>query len=491
MSKLYLQESDNDDEDDQNQQIIKVTMNSNNHGGEAATAAVAAAVVLSKTSSSDLSLIRQQPPRQVKVRRKEIPVRPNYSINLWSIMKNCIGKDLSKIPIPVNFSEPLSMLQRITEELEYSELLDKAAECQDQWEQMAYVAAFTVTAYSTTATRTNKPFNPLLNETFECDRLDDYGWRSMAEQVSHHPPGVAVHVESLKEWTFYQEFTMSSKFRGQYLQIVPLGTSHLQFKRGRLAHYTWRKVATFVRNVIVGKLWIDNVGEMDIVNHTTKDICHLKYFPYSYFSREPHKKVTGLITDSNNVARYVLNGTWAEKMEGAAVLNPQVVTESTQLNTGKSKVLWERRYPPSHYEAMYNFTELAMQLNEPELHVAPTDSRLRPDQRLMEEAKWDLANVEKLRLEEKQRVARRHRPQQQQQQQQQQQEPNPNDDDEQQQSPPSPSPPPESDAASFKSDAKWFDKILDPYTKQPIHVFNQQYWQCKENQDWKRCPDIF
>jgi hypothetical protein len=30
-----------------------------------------------------------------------------------------VGKDLSRIPIPVNFSEPLSMLQRLTEDFEY------------------------------------------------------------------------------------------------------------------------------------------------------------------------------------------------------------------------------------------------------------------------------------------------------------------------------------------------------------------------------------
>lgn len=41
--------------------------------------------------------------------------------------------------------------------------------------------------------------------------------------------------------------------------------------------------------------------------------------------------------------------------------------------------------------------------------LAPTDSRKRPDQRLMEEGKWDEANDEKLRLEEKQRTARRQR----------------------------------------------------------------------------------
>lgn len=37
-----------------------------------------------------------------KRRRSRIPDKPNYSLNLWSIMKNCIGKELSKIPMPVS-----------------------------------------------------------------------------------------------------------------------------------------------------------------------------------------------------------------------------------------------------------------------------------------------------------------------------------------------------------------------------------------------------
>ncbi|MPC86951.1 Oxysterol-binding protein 1 [Portunus trituberculatus] len=41
--------------------------------------------------------------------------------------------------------------------------------------------------------------------------------------------------------------------------------------------------------------------------------------------------------------------------------------------------------------------------------ICPTDSRNRPDQRLMEEGSWDEANAEKLRLEEKQRATRRRR----------------------------------------------------------------------------------
>lgn len=48
----------------------------------------------------------------VATRRTRIPNKPNYPLSLWSLLKNCIGKDLSKIALPVNFSEPLSMLQR-------------------------------------------------------------------------------------------------------------------------------------------------------------------------------------------------------------------------------------------------------------------------------------------------------------------------------------------------------------------------------------------
>ena len=60
-------------------------------------------------------------------------------------------------------------------------------------------------------------------------------------------------------------------------------------------------------------------------------------------------------------------------------------------------------------EKCYNFTQLAIELNEVEPGVAPTDSRYRPDQRLMEKGLWDDANSVKVLLEEKQREARRQR----------------------------------------------------------------------------------
>lgn len=64
------------------------------------------------------------------------PSPDTSNINLWNILRNNIGKDLSKVSMPVELNEPLNTLQHLCEELEYSELLDKAAETDDPYERM-------------------------------------------------------------------------------------------------------------------------------------------------------------------------------------------------------------------------------------------------------------------------------------------------------------------------------------------------------------------
>jgi hypothetical protein len=63
-------------------------------------------------------------------RRKKLPdpVEKEKGVSLWSMIKDNIGKDLTKICLPVYFNEPLSSLQKCFEDLEYSYLLDRAHE---------------------------------------------------------------------------------------------------------------------------------------------------------------------------------------------------------------------------------------------------------------------------------------------------------------------------------------------------------------------------
>lgn len=123
-------------------------------------------------------LHRQRPLQDTHACKNNKP--HNKAAVVWLLKRgSCNSSRLSQ----VNFNEPLSMLQRLTEDLEYSELLDRAARCDSTLEQMCLVAAFSVSSYSTTVHRTAKPFNPLLGETYELDRLDEFGYRSICEQV--------------------------------------------------------------------------------------------------------------------------------------------------------------------------------------------------------------------------------------------------------------------------------------------------------------------
>lgn len=110
---------------------------------------------------------------------------------------------------------------------------------------------------------------------------------------------------------------------------------------------------------------------------------------------------------------------------------------------------------------------LAAQLNEPEEGVAPTDSRLRPDQRLMEEGLWDEANAEKLRLEEKQRAARREL------------------EAEAERAAARGLPPPAPRAPA------WFARQAEPGRPHLRHLYTHRYWDAKRRADWAACPDIF
>jgi len=49
---------------------------------------------------------------------------PKLRINFWTIFKDNIGKDLTKISVPVYFNDPTNILQKCALGLEYSKILD-------------------------------------------------------------------------------------------------------------------------------------------------------------------------------------------------------------------------------------------------------------------------------------------------------------------------------------------------------------------------------
>ncbi|KAF9070162.1 Oxysterol-binding protein-domain-containing protein [Rhodocollybia butyracea] len=172
-------------------------------------------------------------------------------------------RPVTSLCFPVYFNEPTSMLQRMAEDMEFSECLDIAASEPDPLRRIAYVAAFAMSNYSSTIGRIAKPFNPMLGETFEYVHIGDsyagedtgvgsrveagavkkQGYRYVSEQVSHHPPISACWAESFGflqredgqggqtgrgvkgSWRYYGEVDAQNKFMGRVLRFVQRGRS--------------------------------------------------------------------------------------------------------------------------------------------------------------------------------------------------------------------------------------------------------------------------
>uniref|UniRef100_H3BWN9 Oxysterol-binding protein n=1 Tax=Tetraodon nigroviridis TaxID=99883 RepID=H3BWN9_TETNG len=305
------------------------------------------------------------------------PGTDNSHIGIMTILYNNIGKDLSRVSMPVALNEPLCLLQRLSEELEYTDLLDIANHIEDPYERMVYVAVFSISGYAWASWRYRyKPFNPVLGETYESHR-EDRGFHYVSEQVSHHPPISACHAES-ENFTFWQDQRWKNKFWGKSVEIISSGLVNVTLPRYG-DHYEWNKAVTCIHNVLSQQRWLEHYGEV-VIRNTKSDICTCKitFVKSRYWSSDNSKnEVQGVVLNRAGEVVHRFGGLWHEGIFCDTLPTP--------------KCIWKPNAQPEDHFDYYGFSRYARELNEltPELEAVlpPTDTRFRPDQRLLEHGK--------------------------------------------------------------------------------------------------------
>lgn len=162
---------------------------------------------------------------------------PNQKISAIQLLKDVIGKDLTKISFPVYLNEPLSIVQKAAEPNEQAYLLEKAAKEPNSLKRIALIAAFNGTRLQHIKDRQKKPFNSLLGETYE---LVTKEFRFISEQVGHHPPTTAFYMES----PYFEQYSCqanTAKFNGRYIIIAPKICNYINLKLpdGTVENYYW------------------------------------------------------------------------------------------------------------------------------------------------------------------------------------------------------------------------------------------------------------
>ena len=137
-------------------------------------------------------------------------------------------------------------------------------------------------------------------------------------------------------------------------------------------------------------------GETVITCKQSGLTARIQFLKATYWSNQKHE-LLGTITDNTGAVLQNLFGKWSEA-----------------LYVGKApsgSCIW--RVCSEETEPYYGFSKFAVELNEvtsvERSHIPPTDARLRPDQKALEEGRIKEAENIKLRVEQAQRDRRRQR----------------------------------------------------------------------------------
>uniref|UniRef100_A0A8R1DNF1 Oxysterol-binding protein n=1 Tax=Caenorhabditis japonica TaxID=281687 RepID=A0A8R1DNF1_CAEJA len=338
-------------------------------------------------------------------------------VSIWDIIKPNLGKDFSRFTVPVFMNEPLSFLQRLSENVQYNYLLEMAAKCEDDLERAEYVAAFALATVSANHKRLSKPFNPLLLETFELERN---GVRFLAEQVSHHPPISAVYAESDE---FTVEGTVEPTLGFWMTKLIANPHAHLKLTFKKTGEtYSWSAPKCAIYNVIMGKMYMNFTSHMKIESSGQYNTV-FSFENKGYFTQKGGDvHVEGHIFDGKNKIK-ALYGNWTlflascdpndfktHRKEYVQQFNDSVVEKDQGPVLAGSKILWVANQIPKLFDEQFHFTNFTLSLNE--MHsgmaekIAPTDSRRRRDMKALEEGKNEEAEEFKHKYEEQQRVRR-------------------------------------------------------------------------------------
>ena len=376
------------------------------------------------------------------VKRTKLPFpKKKFSFNPWSILKDAIGKDLNKFGVPVFFNEPISMLQKLCENFQYAYVLNDLSKDPSPYARLCLAASFCIGGFTMNVHRAAKYFNPLLGETFEYIDKEN-GYKYFSEQVSHHPAISACYVEG-DNWIFYANSNAKTKFvLSGRLEVENVGRSYISVPSLNEQIY-FTKPMIVAKNLIFGTITLDIYGKFYVGNNSG-DICEVNL---EAMNGNVQGNLKGEAKDIYGNVKMIIEGNWLDKIE---IYEPD--------NKTNRRVIW--RFIQGEKEEEYYFPPITFDLNnlteEMKTALPRTDSRFRPDQRLLEMQELDKAADEKHRLEEKQRRAKKER-----------------------------------DKKGIIYKPLYFDETYDDITGELVYLYKGGYFEDRYNKNFDKFPDLF
>lgn len=241
----------------------------------------------------------------------------NIILNIISQLKP--GCDLTRITLPTFILEKKSMLERITNQLQFPDVLLEAHEEKDELERFLKVIAWYLAGWHIAPKAVKKPLNPVLGEYFTAywNLPNKQQAFYISEQTSHHPPESGYFYMIPESHIRVDGVTIpKSKFLGNSSAAMMVGLTVLTFldindKNGKPEKYTLSQPNIYARGILFGKMRVE-LGDHMIIKGPSYEVDI--EFKTKGFISGTYDAIEGTIKDKKGKEYYEISGKWNDVM---------------------------------------------------------------------------------------------------------------------------------------------------------------------------------
>ncbi|SCW04460.1 LAFE_0H14026g1_1 [Lachancea fermentati] len=237
------------------------------------------------------------------------------SILLGIITQLKPGCDLSRITLPTFILEKKSMLERITNQLQYPDILLEAHQEKDDLKRFVGVVKWYLSGWHIAPKAVKKPLNPVLGEYFTAywDLPNKQQAFYISEQTSHHPPKSS-YFYMIPESNIRVDGTTipKSRFLGNSTAAMMEGLTVLQFldikdSKGNPEKYTLTQPNMYARGILFGKMRIE-LGDHMVIKSPSYQVDI--EFKTKGFISGTYDAIEGIIKDNSGKEYFEISGKW-------------------------------------------------------------------------------------------------------------------------------------------------------------------------------------
>lgn len=170
-----------------------------------------------------------KPRRYARVRNPDDAENaPDSELSIIKLAREVLGSvkagaDVTNVNLPASILDPVSTLEKTTKSMQRGDLLPDIVAGADPIARLLAVLRFNLSGLAKEKFG-KKPYNPVLGEVFRCSfahRRREHGTTLLvAEQVSHHPPITALHLNNRSLGIHLNSFTAPEpRFWGNSLEV--------------------------------------------------------------------------------------------------------------------------------------------------------------------------------------------------------------------------------------------------------------------------------